>query len=103
MRVELTALGDLIVPADVAQRCFGEAPSVMVAVRDGELWLIAIGQRAVGGLLLKQRNARGDRSVLVIEQLRVADWTPGPRTAHWDESERALRVPLSTAEVETVA
>ena len=103
MRVELTPHGDLIVPADVAQQCFGGAPSVMVAVRDAELWLIAIGQRAVGGLLLKQRNARGDRSVLVVEQIRAADWTPGPRTAHWDEPERALRVPLAAAEVETVA
>ena len=79
--------------------CFGDAPSVLVAARDNELWAIAIGARAVGGLILKRINAEGDRSVLVTEQLPhnkqgFGEWDPGSREAHWDEHERALRIPM---------
>jgi hypothetical protein len=95
MRVELTPGGDLILAAEVAQRCFGEAPSALVAVRGEELWAVALGPGAVGGLLLKRRNRAGDRSMLVIEALRETNWEAGEREARWDEGERALRVPLS--------
>ncbi|MBL4697213.1 MAG: hypothetical protein JKX70_00115 [Phycisphaerales bacterium] len=95
MRVELTQLGYLIVSAEIAAECFGDADAVIVALRNNELWLISIGQRAVGGLIFKQRNARGDRSVLVTEQIGNAPWDVGEREVHWDADERALRVPLS--------
>ena len=46
-----------------------------------------------GGLLLKQRNPAGDRSVLVRETL--GDRIPiGRRSAHWDDEQAALRIPL---------
>lgn len=98
MRVELSRGGDLLLPAEVAERCFGGAPSALVAVRDGELWAVALGPGAVGGLLLKQRNRAGDRSMLVIEPLRDTTWEPGEREARWDPGERALRVPLHLSE-----
>lgn len=98
MRVELSPGGDLVLSADVAERCFGDAPSALVAVREGELWAVALGPGAVGGLLLKQRNAMGDRSMLVIEPLRETRWEPGEREARWDPAERALRVPLLVSE-----
>lgn len=96
MRVELTALGDLVVPAEVAEACFPGADSVLVSARAGELWVGRMGGRAVGGLILKQRNLKGDRSVLVVEQLLEVSWDPGPRVAVWDAAERALRIPLQT-------
>ena len=99
MRVELTGRGSLILPADVAAACFGDAWSVLVSARTGELHIGAIGSRAVGGLILKRCNARGDRSVLVTEQLPHDDagnpaWDAGERGAVWDEEARSLRVPL---------
>lgn len=97
MRVELSPGGDLLLSAEVAQRCFGPAPSALVAVREGELWAMALGPGAVGGLLLKQRNRAGDRSMLVIEPLRDTEWEPGVREAWWDPAERALRVPLTVS------
>lgn len=81
-------------PAEVAEACFGGADSVLVGVRDGALWLMALADGAVGGLILKRRNARGDRAVLVIEQLGHAGWEAGVREAEWDEVERGLRVGL---------
>jgi len=94
VRVELTPRGDLIIPADMAAACFGEADAVLVVPRGGELWAMAMGPRAIGGLMLKRRNARGDRSGLVVEQLPAAGWDAGERAAAWDAEERALRVPL---------
>lgn len=93
MRVELTDRGTLLIPAEVSRTCFNDAPSVLVGGRPDEIRLIAIGPRAVGGLILKQRNLRGDRAVLVVEQLPEA-WDPGERDATWDADERTLRVPL---------
>lgn len=97
MRVELTPSGYLILDAETSASCFADAPSALVAVRGRELWVVALADGAVGGLILKQRNARGDRSVLVIEQLIGEDWEAGEREAWWDWDERALRVPLCAA------
>ena len=102
MRVELTRGGDLILPAEVAEACFPEAASVLIALRGEELWAMRMGGRAVGGFILKQRNLRGDRSVLVIEPLFEVEWSPGEREGVWDEEERALRVPLLVAAPEAV-
>ena len=44
-----------------------------------------------GGLLLKQRNARGDRSTLIWEAL-PENPPVGERPAVWDERSGALRV-----------
>jgi hypothetical protein len=96
VRVELTERGSLLIPAEVSAACFDHAPSVLVGGVEGELRVVAIGARAVGGLILKQRNARGDRAVLVSEQL-PAHWDPGEREATWDAEERTLRVPLVLA------
>ncbi|WP_216640868.1 hypothetical protein [Thermus scotoductus] len=46
--------------------------------------------------MLKIRNPRGDRSVLVRELLPEAT-EPGVREAFWDEEAGALRVPLAPA------
>lgn len=92
MHIDLTPAGYLHLPADLAARHFPR--DVLVAiVREGELWLLPLRGPAAGGLLLKQRNLQGDRSVLVNELLPQGT-APGPRAASWDDQRGALRVTL---------
>lgn len=88
--VEFTADGYLRLTAGVAAEYFPN--DALVAVRRGaELWLLPLVGPQGGGLLLKQRNARGDRTTLVWESLPE---TPpiGRRAAVWDAAQGALRV-----------
>lgn len=91
--VEFTDHGYLVLQAEVAQEFFPF--DVLVALRRGpELWLLPTRGAASGGLILKQRNLRGDRSVLVRETLD--DAVPlGVRQAFWDAANGALRVALA--------
>jgi hydrogenase maturation protease len=93
--VELTADGYLHLPADVAARYFpGEA---LVATSDGDtLELIPLVSVGHGGLLLKRRNAAGDRSVLIHQVLSFAT-IAGRFEASWDADRGALLVPLGEA------
>ncbi|MEN1705069.1 MAG: hydrogenase maturation protease [Planctomycetota bacterium] len=100
MRVELNSMGYLLLDAETATACFGAAEGALVEMTGEDLVLTAIGPRAVGGLMLKQRNARGDRSVLVVEQIRGATWSAGQREASWDAGARVLRVPLVAESVD---
>lgn len=94
--VELTDSGYVRLPAELAARWFpGDA---LVAIRrDHELWLLPLVGHQAGGILLKQRNPRGDRSALVWEALDPdtgGGLPAGPRSAHWDDGNGALRVDL---------
>ncbi|HEY8395051.1 MAG TPA: hypothetical protein VIK92_09660 [Thermaerobacter sp.] len=94
MRVEITATGYLHLPVAVAGRF--PAGTAIALVRRDELWLLPVSHPGAGGLLLKWRNPRGDRSILVREFL--PDGTPpGPREAFWDEGAGALRIPLAAS------
>ncbi|RMD77318.1 MAG: hydrogenase maturation protease [Chloroflexi bacterium] len=88
--LELTTHGYLHMPAVLAERYFPSG--VLVAfLRDNEIWLAPLRGPAAGGLLLKQRNARGDRSVLLWEVLPPTT-PPGYRRAVWDEEHGVLRI-----------
>ena len=91
--VEFTDDGYLRVDHRTAGEFFpGDA--AVVLVKDDEIWLLPLRGTASGGLLLKQRNVAGDRTLLVRELL--ADDIPvGVRTAHWDERQGALRIARS--------
>ena len=94
--VEFTDHGYLVLQAEVAQEFFPF--DVLVALRRGaELWLLPTRGAAAGGLILKQRNLRGDRSVLVRETLDD-DVPHGMRPAFWDAANGALRVALADAD-----
>jgi hydrogenase maturation protease len=98
--VELTAEGYARLSAEVAARWF-PGDSLVALRRDGELWLVPLVGQQAGGLLLKQRNARGDRSALVWEALTGDDpagGTPptGVRPARWDADQGALRVDVGS-------
>ncbi len=82
--------GYLRIPADIASRYFSGG-SLVAQRRGPELWLLPLRGAEAGGLLLKQRNASGERSVLLWEQL-PANVPPGEWPAFWDEAQSALRV-----------
>jgi len=88
--VEITAEGQLRMSAEVAAEYF-PADALVAVPRGRELWLMPLVGPEGGGLLLKQRNARGDRSTLIWEAL-PPDPTIGIRPAVWDEDNGALRV-----------
>jgi hypothetical protein len=92
LTVELTIDGYVRLPAELAREHFpGDA---LAAVTNGiELWLLPLTGPESGGLLLKQRNPRGDRSALVCEALPVPP-PVGERPARWDGRNGALRVDL---------
>jgi hydrogenase maturation protease len=88
--VEFTQDGYLHIDHRIAREFFpGDAAVVMV--KADEIWALPLRGTASGGLLLKQRNIAGDRTLLVREIL--ADAIPvGVRVARWDERQGALRI-----------
>jgi hypothetical protein len=103
--VEITPNGYLRLSRDVASRYFPN--DVLLALcRDQTLLLLPTRGPAAGGMILKQRNPQGERSVLVNEvfAFRVQS---GSYQAIWDENIGGLRVPIQQEPVpitqETVA
>jgi len=87
-----TSHGYLVLSAETAQRFF-PGDTILVMRRDRELWLLPTRGAAGGGMVLKQRNPRGDRAVLVREVLDDARIV-GVRAAFWDARQGMLRVAL---------
>lgn len=88
--VEITESGYLRIHRDVAATYFPN--DVLLALcREDTLLLLPTRGPAAGGLILKQRNPRGERSVLISEvfDFRVQ---AGTYQAIWDESIGGLRV-----------
>jgi len=101
IELELTDQGYLLIPADIAERHFPQ-DTLLALIKGPELWLLPTRGAAGGGLLLKQRNAKGDRSVLMTEVLpRDTPW--GRRMAFWDSENGALRIALSGFPAKAVA
>ncbi|MED3661751.1 hydrogenase maturation protease [Ureibacillus sp. FSL K6-8385] len=92
MKCQITETGYLQIPSEIAQRYF--ATGAVIAILDEhDLLIMPVNYVGAGGLILKYRNAKGDRSVLVSELL-PDDVDYGPRTVEWDENALALRIPL---------
>lgn len=93
--VEFTVDGSLHLDAELAGRFF-PTDSLVAVPRGDELWLMPLVGPEGGGLLLKQRNRRGDRSTLIWEAVQHEAAPPvGSRRAIWDEANGALRVSLA--------
>ncbi|MAT70220.1 MAG: hydrogenase maturation protease [Planctomycetaceae bacterium] len=90
---ELTANGYLRLSRADAQRCF-PADTVLAMRQQDSLLLLATRGPAAGGLLLKQRNPLGDRSLLIADALGH-EVPVGHFAAEWDESVGGYRVDLS--------
>ena len=90
--VELTADGYLHLSATLAGKYF--PADVCGALLEGStLYLLPIRSQANGGHLLKQRNASGDRSMLVREVL-ADEKRVGIFSTRWEEERGALAVEL---------
>ncbi|MEM7283390.1 MAG: hydrogenase maturation protease [Pseudomonadota bacterium] len=92
LQIEITDQGYLHLSADVAQTYFPQDVLIALA-RPPELWLMPTRGPESGGLLLKQRNKQGDRSVVIWEAL-PPQTEAGVREAFWDEQRGALRAVL---------
>jgi hydrogenase maturation protease len=90
--VEISADGYLRLDAALAASRF-PSDAVAAVAREDQLWLFPLRGHSSGGLLLKQRNPAGDRTVLVHEILG-AGHPVGVRAAFWDDEHKALRIPL---------
>lgn len=91
MKCELTSSGYLLISAKDAERF--PTGTVIALVKEEELWIMPVSHKGAGGLLLKYRNPKGDRSVLLQEFL-PENVPAGVRSAVWDDSIGALRIPL---------
>lgn len=61
--------GCLRVPREIYELYLGGAESAALVVRDGQVLLLPLRGPVAGGLLLKQRNLRGDRVLLATDFL----------------------------------
>ena len=89
---EITERGYLVLPHKIAAEFFPE-DSCVALMREEELWILPIRSSASGGLMLKQRNLQGDRSILVWETL-PDDYDSGEFPATWDAENGAMRIKL---------
>ena len=92
--VEITVDGYLRVAAALAAARF-PSDALAAVLRDGQLWMFPLRGPSSGGLLLKQRNPAGDRTVLLREVLGDG-FQAGIRAAFWDYEHKALRIPLQS-------
>lgn len=95
LSVELTAQGSLYLSADLAETYFPH-DALIALPKERELWLMPMRGEGGGGLLLKRKNAKGDRAVIVWEAL-PEDAPSGRLDAFWDDRCGALRVALGGA------
>lgn len=71
--------GRVLVPQAVHARFLGGAEVAALLERDGRVLLLPLAGPVAGGLLLKQRNLRGDRVLVAPEFLArcgIGDQTP---------------------------
>lgn len=90
--VLLTSEGNLRLSAELAQKYF-PAGVCVATLADEELVLLPLRSAANGGLVLKQRNTAGDRSVLLSEVLRFQP-PAGRFPVSWHADRGALVVAL---------
>jgi hydrogenase maturation protease len=95
IEVEFTHDGYLRLSSEIASRYF-PSDGLVALLRGPEMWLMPTHGNASGGSLLKQRNPRGDKAVLVLEELHPRN-VVGSRIAFWDEAQGALRVALNAS------
>lgn len=92
LKCRITETGYLQIPAEIAQQYFTTG-AVIALLQEKELLIMPVNYVGAGGLILKYRNVKGDRSVLLSELL-PEDVDFGIRDVQWDEEALALRIPL---------
>jgi hypothetical protein len=92
-RVQI-ARGSIYLDRDLCQRFLPNVSCVAAMVRDGQVYLLPLRGPAAGGMLLKVRNARGDRVLHADEFLRTlgisADAPERSVRTRWDSEAAGL-------------
>ena len=88
------AAGNLHLAREACERYLPGIESVALLNRDGAVLIVPLTRESGGGLLLKVRNARGDRVIHAQEFFRThgyaEDFTPCRVPMQWDEAAAAL-------------
>lgn len=97
MEIEFTENGYLHLPPEVST--YFPAHTLVALMQGDELWLLPVRRAASGGLLLKQINRQGTRSLFVEELFRDRpEALPAGRCPCWWDTKRgALIIPLDSA------
>jgi hypothetical protein len=61
--------GRVLLPRALCERYFAATPAAVLLEREDGIYLVPLGGPSAGGMLLKQRNAHGDRVLLAEEFL----------------------------------
>ena len=92
----MVARGNIYLSREICDTFLAGAISVALIVREGNIQIVPLSPDSAGGLLLKQRNARGDRVVHAQEFMREKGYPElfEPRTVpvHWNPDMAALVV-----------
>lgn len=96
MTIKLSSDGYMRLSREDAEDFFPD-DTLLALWREGSFVLLPTRGAAAGGLMLKQRNADGDRSLLISEVFEF-EIPNGSFTAIWDDSIGGLRVNLPPRE-----
>ncbi len=92
-RVQI-ARGSIYLDHDLCRRLLPNVSCVAALIRDGRVYLLPLRGPAAGGMLLKVRNARGDRVLHADEFLQTlgisADAPERSICARWDSQAAGL-------------
>jgi hypothetical protein len=88
--------GNLYLTREICDKYLPGVASVALLMRDEEVLIVPLIQQSAGGLLLKQRNARGDRVIHAQEFFRNAglpeEFESRTVPVHWSRESAALVV-----------
>jgi hypothetical protein len=98
MSVIAVGRGNFYLPRDICDAYLPGVTAVAVLLRAGEIMIVPLIQQSAGGLLLKQRNSRGDRVIHAQEFFRshhlAEEFDLRPIAVHWSQDFAALVVEL---------
>jgi hypothetical protein len=93
----LLARGNIYLSREICEAHLAGVVSVALIARDGNILIVPLTQQSGGGLLLKQRNARGDRVIHAQDFYRakglVEDFEQRTLPVCWCQEYAALVVP----------
>jgi hypothetical protein len=88
--------GNLYLSREICETYLAGVASVALLERDGDVLIVPLIEQSAGGLLLKQRNARGDRVIHAQEFFRCRDlpeeFELRTLPVHWSRESAALVV-----------
>ena len=90
--------GNIYVDAETYQKYFSGIESVAVIAREDDIALMPVRNPGGGGLLLKIRNAQGDRVIHareILESAGIPEDKEIRATPKWDSEFAALRIPAA--------